>query len=97
MLISLTPVFHTGMVKPVGGGSQSHGVLISKVCFSANRGGFETGTPPVGQNFEGLGRVTLGLEPVQNSIVTTGALISEPDKKILAICLQSFFTNRGGI
>jgi len=36
--------------------------------------GFLTGMPPEGQNFEGLGRV-------QNSIVTTGVLLSEPDKK----------------
>ena len=60
---------------------------MSKVSFSANRGGFEIGTPPGGQNFEGLGRVTLGVELVQNSIVTTGVLMSEPGKKILAICL----------
>ena len=60
---------------------------MSKVSFSANRGGFEIGTPPGGQNFEGLGRVTLGVELVQNSIVTTGVLMSEPDKKISAICL----------
>ena len=57
---------------------------MSKVSFSANRGGFEIGTPPGGQNFEGLGRVTLGVELVQNSIVTTGVIMSEPGKKNLS-------------
>ena len=37
--------------------------------------------------FKGLGRVTLGVERVQNSIITTGVLTSEPGKKILTICL----------
>ena len=37
--------------------------------------------------FKGLGWATQGLGRVQNSIITTGVIISEPDKKISAICL----------
>ena len=36
--------------------------------------------------FKGLGWVTPGVDWVQNSIITTGVIIPEPDKKILEIC-----------
>ena len=71
-----------------------HGTqAIDKVGFSPIERVFYTGTLPGGQNFERKGWVTLEVTQVQNSIITTGVLISEPDKTIsaiyLAICLKN--------
>ena len=48
------------------------------------------------QKFEGLGWVTHNVGQVQNSIITTGVLISEPDKKscqsvYVAVCSKNGF------
>ena len=76
-ITSLTPVFHTGRVKPVGGG-------VDPVKFSSWSiiPFLTTRCPSLRFFFKGLGWATLGVGQVQNSIITTGVKISEPDEKI---------------
>ena len=74
---SLTPMFHTGRVKPVGGG-------VDPIEFSSWSiiPFLTTRCPSWRFFFKGLRWATLGLERVQNSMITTGVLKSGPDKKI---------------
>ena len=44
--------------------------------------------------FKGLGWATLGVGQVQNSIITTGVIISEPDKKNLVNLFSRFLNKR---
>ena len=61
-------------------------IATAKLDVSPKEGFFKTGMLPGDQNFEGLERVSLGVLWVQNSIITTEVIISEPDRKILEIC-----------
>ena len=83
IITSLSPVFHTGKVKPVGGGSRSHGLqLVEHSSIFDPQMSFSAGF-----FFKVLGWATPGMDWVQYSIITTGVIIPEPNKKILEICL----------
>ena len=57
-------------------------MLIAKFAVVPIEGVIQTGTPPGGQNFEGLGQGPLALGRVPNSIKTIRVLVSKPDTKI---------------